>query len=396
MEQIEVKGSQEEFVEFISPLRSSSEELFHQTPGLNLSSGGNRFRFFQIRGVGERSQFDTINQTPVSFFYNSIDLSEESHSVRLASNKAINISKTVRSVDYGSRGMGGAVEVNNCLGDSCFKRSLELEIDSFDSVGGGGEFSVDLGGLWSSQFSVYRLNSKGYQKNNFKDEWTSGRDESYLEWHNIYEGSISIESHHIFSQQNNGYDYFNHNNNYTSESDNPGKETNLTHGHSLIFRKEIGDREIQSITSITSSLIEQSYDEDWGNNPFWNQVSGWNSDYDYYSENKFLKNKIHQKLIFKDKGDLIGIHFFNMEDSLDNKAFKENALRSSLDRQSQMKSLAVILKKSENYKKWTFHLGFRAESQDRSLRGGGLDRGVDEKLWSQSLKLIILLKKKKK
>ncbi|MDP5002673.1 MAG: TonB-dependent receptor plug domain-containing protein, partial [OM182 bacterium] len=51
------------------------EELANAIPNVNYSSGSNRARFFQIRGIGERSQFVAPINPSVGFLVDNVDFS---------------------------------------------------------------------------------------------------------------------------------------------------------------------------------------------------------------------------------------------------------------------------------------------------------------------------------
>ncbi|MCJ8275220.1 MAG: hypothetical protein HRT44_03080, partial [Bdellovibrionales bacterium] len=88
LEKIEIKESRQDFFHFSNPAQESlsnrdleqrslfhSEDIFSQFANINSAGGSNRTRYFQIRGIGERSEFDTIPSNSVGFFYDHIDLS---------------------------------------------------------------------------------------------------------------------------------------------------------------------------------------------------------------------------------------------------------------------------------------------------------------------------------
>lgn len=58
-------------------------ETLTSLPNFNFTSGANHPRFFQIRGVGETSQFEHSQVNAFGIFYEGIDLSEEASAVPL-------------------------------------------------------------------------------------------------------------------------------------------------------------------------------------------------------------------------------------------------------------------------------------------------------------------------
>ncbi len=51
------------------------EDVLAQVPNVNIAGGSSRARFYQIRGIGERGQFDEPLNSSVGLFIDGVDLS---------------------------------------------------------------------------------------------------------------------------------------------------------------------------------------------------------------------------------------------------------------------------------------------------------------------------------
>ena len=86
---------------------------------------------------------------------------------------------------------------------------------------------------------------------------------------------------------NNGYDAWSIYNTYTTYSNQPGRDAQLSNGAALRLVDSIdGVGELRSVTSAADSKITYSFDGDWGNDAFWAATTGY-APYDYFqSDNR--------------------------------------------------------------------------------------------------------------
>ncbi len=328
IEKIEVLRGQIEKNEPSWFLRTQAEDQFLQTPNLNFSSGGNRSRFFQIRGIGAHSQYDTFNSSEVGYFYEGIDLSENPQASFLGFGQDFFIHKTSQTSDWGGGAMGGMAELSHCSPEYCPRLRSSILINNSPGASLVLSVPLEISENWWVSFQGARRIEEGFQFNNFLSDKTGGRDESFYEIHQYFAlEKLAIETHHLHSDLNNGYDHFSHNNNRITHSDRPGKESLDIWGHSLRLTRNWQSVAVSFLTSLSQSDFNQSFDEDWRNDEYWQTLPGWNQNYDYHSENQFKKTKWHNKLELDAKSWKLGIHAYQFEDELENEGFEDVASR---------------------------------------------------------------------
>ncbi|MEM7646200.1 MAG: hypothetical protein AAF203_04775 [Pseudomonadota bacterium] len=389
LETLDVIGTRSQSPEQLQTSKNEDlEETLLRDPSLTYSSGARRPRFYQIRGIGERSQFDNFNQSPVGFFLHDIDFSEEANGVRLAPFQKIKIKTTPQSLDLGSKGLGGAIQAESCHKDECRDDQISVGADSFQT----GFTEVVTQPLWNDQFDsqlqLFLKNSEGYQKNDFYDRPTGDSQEISGQWHNHFRGFFDIESHHIFSQQDHGYDFFSPENDFTSHSDRPGREKIRVQGHSLILKKDLNDWQFRSSSSFTLSEYDQSFDEDWGNDVFWNALPGWNQNYDFNSENRSLRRKWHQKFSISSELFEIGWHSYFLSEEINNRAFRDGALRSQLQAEHDLQAHALWARKTFESPSYQLTLGARYEIQENKRRFLGTQKSFSDQFWAAEIQYL--------
>ena len=155
------------------------EEVLNAIPNLNFASGSNRPRFFQIRGVGERSQFGSPVNASVGFLVDDIDFSGAGTIASMLDVKQIEVLRGPQGTRYGASALGGLIKVKTK--DPSSKQELELKIthgqyatQNFDLII---NTPVSAQLLLRAAFSDHE--SDGYMYNQFLDRNdANGRNES--------------------------------------------------------------------------------------------------------------------------------------------------------------------------------------------------------------------------
>jgi len=274
------------------------EELVQMVPNMNLSGEGSRARYFQLRGVGEREQYEGAPNPSVGYIIDDIDLSGIGGVVSTFDLDQVEILRGPQSARYGSSALAGIV----------YLRSVDPEpraaFTAGSTVGNDGLFSVSaaaggpLGKAFSGRLSVHQAQSKGFRDNvylgiddsNQRDEftirgklrWSIGAD-----WEALLSG--------LYVDYDNGYDAWTVSNDSVMQTDKPGRDTQETRAGSLRVHGPLGDSfDLVSITSLADSDISFSYDGDWGNDDFWQQYGDYVYDYQYLNPRQ--RNSLGQEL----------------------------------------------------------------------------------------------------
>ena len=127
--------------------------------------------------------------------------------------------------------------------------------------------------------------SDGFRHNAYLDEnSTNGYDEGTLRgklrWQITDDLRADLTLMHV--NIDNGYDAWSIYNTYTTYSNEPGRDAQLSNGAALRLSDSIaGVGELRSVTSTANSKITYSFDGDWGNDAFWAATTGY-APYDYF------------------------------------------------------------------------------------------------------------------
>jgi iron complex outermembrane recepter protein len=132
---------------------------------------------------------------------------------------------------------------------------------------------------------------------------------------------------------NNGYDGWSIYNTYTTYSNQPGRDAQLSNGAALRLVDSIqGVGELRSVTSTANSKITYSFDGDWGNDTFWAATTGF-APFDYFQSDNRNRRTLAEDLrltgdpsraLFDRLRWLVGVYALRLTES-DSQMFTWNA-----------------------------------------------------------------------
>ena len=279
---------------------SHFQDIINKIPNLNFSGATSRPRYFQIRGIGERSQY-AGEGGPIYYvgtIIDDIDLSGIGMPLFLDDIKQIEVYQGPQSYAYGHNAMAGLIHIKT-LDPNDFKKN-----NSKISIGNGNTINIsnynNFGALLSGKLFINNFFQTFYQDgfiyNSFLDDYTNNKKE-YIEKikilfkpNDLFLSKLTF----IISNLNNGYDAWSPNNSVdTTYSNQPGRDSQQLSALSIYNKFNFKKSEIINITNYLDSELEHSYDSDWGNNVFWAQEPyNINSDYfayEYYQQE--LRNR---------------------------------------------------------------------------------------------------------
>ncbi|WP_412474233.1 TonB-dependent receptor [Halobacteriovorax sp. YZS-1-1] len=265
-------------------LSTDMSQAFKIIPNLNTANGSSRSSFFQIRGIGERSAYEAISNYSVGVMVDEVDYTGISGVTNLNGLSQIEVFRGPQATDFGPSAMAGMIHLKSQDPTIISKTKTYLSYESFNTF----EEALSYTGMLSTNtgmsISFNKRDSDGFMKNEYLNRTdTNGQDELALRAslrHDFYDSTLTLGLHYF--DKNNGYDAFTQDNSYTTKSDKPGKDKSETFSQYLKFEKEF-NANLMSTTIFTHIKNDSfySYDEDWGNNPYWNSLPGYNADYDY-------------------------------------------------------------------------------------------------------------------
>ena len=261
------------------------EDVVLSIPNVNFAAGSNRARYFQIRGIGERSQFiDPINPS-VGVLIDDVDFSGAGGIATLADVEQVEVLRGPQGTRYGANALAGLI--NFKTRDPGVENYARLEAGT--SSYGGREYTLVANLPVSEQFLtrwvVNRQDSDGFIENLFLDrDDTMRREEVTTRGKLQYQVNDSWVLGMTLARVDvdNGYDAFSLDNLRTTLSDEPGFDRQESDYLSL-KSEWTGERyDWVLLVNQSDSDLGYGYDEDWaytGIHPF-----GYTSTDQYFRE----------------------------------------------------------------------------------------------------------------
>jgi iron complex outermembrane receptor protein len=253
------------------------ERILSLAPNVNFAASSSRARYFQIRGIGERSQFiDPVNPS-VALIIDGIDMTGLGGAATLFDIEQVEILRGPQGTAFGANALAGAINIKSKQPSKDTQGYVEAKAGNYNSQGLGGAISGSLTDNVQGRFAINTLKSDGYMKNvhlNKKD--TNNLDETVaraqLAWQVNANNDVNFTI--LKTDIDNGYDAFSLDNNRNTYSNEPGKDTQDTTALSVLWHSKITSAfELQVNASTNKTETEYSYDDDWsfGN---YNEVTG--------------------------------------------------------------------------------------------------------------------------
>lgn len=245
---------------------SHIEDVLNFVPNLNFASGASRGRFFQIRGIGERSQFvDPINPS-VGLIVDGIDFTGTGQAAVTLDTQQIEVLRGPQGTYYGANALAGLINIVS--GDPREQQLYaKLSMGQYNSRQLSHVVSGSITDDISARIAFGKTDSDGYIKNSYLDrDTTNGINEATfrtkVHWQVDDKNDLMLTA--FFMDADNGYDAFTLDNSRTTLSDQPGHDRINTRAFSLKHGFEIDDTlRWENLMSHADSDLEYGYDEDW-------------------------------------------------------------------------------------------------------------------------------------
>ncbi len=251
----------------------SFNDLIENIPNLTFTGGTQSPRYFQIRGIGENSQFE--GETPdqsVRFLIDDFDFTGIAGIANLFDVKQVEVIRGAQTSAYGVNASAGIIKIKTETPSLKAKNKFALGFGNYNAK----NISYASGGLiGESDKTLYRLSvtqniSDGFIKNtelNLDNTNYNKSIFSLLKIKHKLAHECLLESSLIFTDANNGYDEWSlDNKRHETQSDKIGKDTQISTGLSLRYTSNNSqDASFTSVSSYLESDTLYSYDSDWGN-----------------------------------------------------------------------------------------------------------------------------------
>ena len=259
------------------------QDVLSLVPNLNWSAGTSRPRYFQLRGIGELSQWQGAPNPSVGFLIDGIDFSGVGMPATLSDVERIEVLRGPQGTAYGANALAGLIAVNTRAPSRDPAASADVTLGDFGTRGASGV----LGGPIGDGDTAWRLAAGNYRSDGFRHnaylnrDDTNGYDESNARFrlHAQPSEHLRADVTAMWADLDNGYDAFSIDNSRTTLSDKPGQDTQIARALGVRLDYD-GAATFDTIGrfSYGNSRSVYSYDGDWGNDAGW----GANAPYDYF------------------------------------------------------------------------------------------------------------------
>jgi iron complex outermembrane recepter protein len=253
------------------------EDVLGLVPNLNWAAGSSRPRYFQIRGIGEREQYEGAPNPSVGFLIDDIDFSGLGMAATLYDVKQIEVLRGPQGTRYGANALAGLISVRGNDPEPALHIGAEASIGDHHTGSLGAYATGPVASLNSAwRLSVQQYRSDGFRSNPYlqrKD--TDGRDEltARFKWHWQTSDESTLDFTLLHANINNGYDAFSIDNSRVSLSDKPGKDAQRSTGAALKWNGKLNAELQLTLTGTAANTTSpNSYDGDWGNTQSWQEL----------------------------------------------------------------------------------------------------------------------------
>ena len=250
-------------------LRNSQnlEEIAAGVANVNFSSGSQRARYYQIRGIGERSQFqEPINQS-VGMLIDDIDFSGIGSVSSTFDIGQVEFYRGPQGTRFGANALAGLIYMSSNQPSETFEGAVRLSAGNYGSQGIAATVSGPASDAVNYRFSAEQYKSDGFIENTYlgKDD-TNNRDELTLRGKLAIQASkdLTFDVTLIHADFDNGYDAFSLDNTRQTLSDQPGFDQQETTAMSTkATYSKFSAFDVVAIVSHADSDLAYGYDEDW-------------------------------------------------------------------------------------------------------------------------------------
>src|SRR5580700_7392046 len=295
-------------------LRSAGVQQFEDVlgliPDLNWAAGTSRPRFFQLRGIGEVEQYQGAPNPSVGFLIDDIDFSGVGMPATLFDTEQIEVLRGPQGTTYGANALAGLISVRTADPGTDLEVKSEITGATYDTRAAG----IVVGDGFASGAAGWRLVaqqywSDGFRHNAYLDEnSTNGYDEGTLRGKLHWQVTAALQADLTLMHVNinNGYDAWSIYNTYTTYSNEPGRDAQLSNGAALRLIDSIdGLGELRSVTSTASSNITYSFDGDWGNDALWLATTGYAPNDFFQGDNRTRRTVAEDLRMIGDPSDAL-------------------------------------------------------------------------------------------
>ena len=274
------------------------ENLSYLVPNLNFAASDSRARYFQIRGIGERSGYLGTPNTSVGFLIDDIDYSGQAGIATTFDVEQIEIFNGPQGSRIGANALAGLIYIKTKDPTDEFEGTSEITYGNYNTLSTGLAFG---GPLTENKNIKFRLalrkdDTDGFRENLYLNRSdTSRKDETTARLKIDFELDNKTNAKVLLSQvdMDDPADIWTIDGSLNTLSDRPGMDSQKTDTFGLKVLRANRYNQFESLTSTTDTDVVFSYDADWGN-----AESHAPYTYDYFSETLRARESFSQEFRF--------------------------------------------------------------------------------------------------
>ena len=246
------------------------ENLSYLIPNLNFAASDSRARYFQIRGIGERSGYLGTPNSSVAFLIDDIDYSGQGGIATTFDVEQIEVYRGPQGARIGANALAGLIYIKTKEPTKEFEGTSEITYGDYNTLSSGLAFGgpANESGNIRFRFALRKDDTDGFRENLYLNRSdTSRKDETTLRLKLDFDLDRDLTAKVLLSQvdMDDPADIWTIDGSLNTLSDRPGMDAQKTDTLGLKFFKKNRFSEFQSLTSTTNTDVVFSYDADWGN-----------------------------------------------------------------------------------------------------------------------------------
>lgn len=243
------------------------EDLLSLTPNVNFASGASRGRYFQIRGIGERSQFVAPLNPSVGTYVDGIDFTGFGGAATLLDIDQVEVLRGSQGTRFGANALAGVINLKSKDPSTETEGYINALTSSYNGISVETAVGGALNDQWLFRAALGKTASDGFIENttlnkkdsNNIDELTS---RVKLRW--LQSDDLTVDFTALHLDIDNGYDAFSLDENRTTMSDQPGHDRQKSTAFAVNSQWEKSQAiSINTILTTNRTDAEYGYDEDW-------------------------------------------------------------------------------------------------------------------------------------